>query len=102
MSQTSTTTQPRAAVPQNPLRDEILKALKQSDRLTPSELHRRMSGRYRLMDIESELIAMDLDGVVINDLVPQSRITQKGRKARAKAFFTTKDTKEHEGPAPHA
>jgi hypothetical protein len=64
------------------LRDEILKALKQSDRLTPSELHRRMGGRHGLMDIEAELIAMDLDGVVINDLAPQSRITQKGRKAR--------------------
>jgi hypothetical protein len=85
MNQASTTTQPRAAVPQNPLRDEILKALKQSDRLTPSELHRRIGGRYGLMDIEAELIAMDLDGVVINDLVPQSRITQKGRKARVEA-----------------
>jgi len=34
------------------------------------------------MDIEAELIAMDLDGVIVNDMVPQSRITQKGRNAR--------------------
>jgi hypothetical protein len=85
MKEASTTTQPRAAVPQNLLRDEILKALKQSDRLTPSELHRRLGCQHPLMDIEAELIAMDLDGVVINDLVPQSRITQKGRKARAQS-----------------
>ena len=64
------------------LRGEILKALKQSDRLTSSELHHRLGGRHRLMDIEAELIAMDLDGEVKNDLVPVSRITQKGREAR--------------------
>jgi hypothetical protein len=64
------------------IRRDILKALKQSDRLTPSELHRRMGGAYKLMDIEAELIAMDLDGVIVNDLVPQARITEKGRKER--------------------
>jgi len=65
------------------LRREILHTLKHSERLTPSEIHRKLDGRHRLMDIEAELIAMDLDGECINDLVPMARITEKGRKAKA-------------------
>jgi hypothetical protein len=53
--------------------------------MTPSEIHRALGGKYRLMDIEAEMIAMDLDGMIVNDLVPMSRITEKGRKARAEA-----------------
>lgn len=67
------------------IRGAILDKLKHHDRLTPSELHHRLGGRFPLMDIEAELIAMDLDGVVVNDLVPTARITQKGRKAKASA-----------------
>jgi hypothetical protein len=65
------------------VRDEILKALKQSERLKPTELHRRLGGRYSIMAIEAELIAMDQEGLIINDLVPHARITEKGRRARA-------------------
>lgn len=67
------------------LRTEILTAMKQTDRVTPSELHRRLGGRYSTSNIEAEMIAMDLDGVIVNDLVPTARITQKGRKARGEA-----------------
>jgi hypothetical protein len=64
------------------LRQQILTALKHSERLTPSELHRSLNGRYATQDIESEMIAMDMDGVIVNDLVPMAKITQKGRKER--------------------
>ena len=64
------------------LQQQILEAMKHCDRVTPSELHKRLRGRFSTADIESEMIAMDLDGVITNDLVPMARITQKGRNAR--------------------
>ena len=59
-----------------------MRALPHSGRVTASHIHKALGGRFKLMDIEAELIAMDLDGVIVNDMVPQARITQKGRKAR--------------------
>lgn len=67
------------------LRNDILLSLKHSDRLTPSDIHRRLNGAYTTADIESEMIAMDLDGVITNDLVPMAKITARGRKLRGDA-----------------
>lgn len=69
----------------NYLRRDILATLKHSDRLSASEIHHRLNGNYRLTDIEAELIAMDLDGECVNDLVPMARITTKGKKRMANA-----------------
>lgn len=64
------------------LRRGILRALKHHERVTPSDLHRALGGRFTLMDIEAELIALDMDGLIINELIPVSRITQKGCRER--------------------
>jgi hypothetical protein len=68
----------------NPLRWEILKALKESNEpegVSVYQLSRRLHGRFTLDEIIGELAAMDLDGEIKNDLVPRVKITPKGRKS---------------------
>ena len=63
------------------IRKAIMQVLKRSYQQTLLQLHESLGGRYTHQEIEAELIALDLERLIVNDSVPVVRISPKGLKA---------------------